>query len=349
MKLRTDDFDYFLPEHLIAQSPVSKRTHSRLMVVGENHNEDSHFYQLDQWLRPHDLLVVNNTEVLKARLFGHKDSGGKVECLVERVIELNRALVHFRASHAPKPESLVHFEHGVSLKVLGRVENLFEVEFIPHSEHSAQDLFSWMEQDGVLPLPPYIDRSQESGDLERYQTVYAEVPGAIAAPTAGLHFDEELFAQLHKKGIERASITLHVGAGTFAPVKVDLIEQHIMHKEWYHIPEETVAAIQRCKEQGGRVIAVGTTSMRALESAALEGKLQAGSQETSIFITPGFEFKVVDMLITNFHLPKSTLLMLVSAFSGFKRIRRAYQHAINQEYRFFSYGDAMLLTRSEDL
>ncbi|MDE1891583.1 MAG: tRNA preQ1(34) S-adenosylmethionine ribosyltransferase-isomerase QueA [Betaproteobacteria bacterium] len=349
MKLRTDDFDYFLPEELIAQTPVPNRTQSRLLIVGERIDEDRYFYQLDQWLQPNDLLVVNNTQVLKARLFGKKESGGKVECLIEKVVSLQRALVHFRASHAPKPNSLVVFEHDVTLKVIGRVEDLFDVELICHNPEGPQDFFQWMEQDGVLPLPPYIDRSQEQADLERYQTVYAQVPGAIAAPTAGLHFDEELFARLEKKGIKRASITLHVGAGTFAPVKVNYIDEHIMHKEWYNIPEETVNAIRDCRRLGGRVVAVGTTSMRALESAAQSGELRPGSQETAIFITPGFTFQVVDMLVTNFHLPKSTLLMLVSAFSGFKRIRRAYQHAIEQQYRFFSYGDAMLLTRNEDL
>ncbi|HQT81189.1 MAG: S-adenosylmethionine:tRNA ribosyltransferase-isomerase [Ferrovum sp. 37-45-19] len=348
MKLRTDDFDYFLPESLIAQTPVPQRTHSRLMVVGESTIEDSYFYHLDQWLRPHDLLILNNTQVLKARLFGKKDSGGKVECLVERVSSPHRALVHFRASHAPKPGSLVYFDHDVALTVTQRVEDLFEVEFVRLSQNSPQDFFVWMEQDGVLPLPPYIDRSQDLQDIERYQTVYAQVPGAIAAPTAGLHFDEELFERLREKGVAVAHVTLHVGAGTFAPVKVDFVEQHVMHKEWYFIPEDTIQAIKHCQERGGRVIAVGTTSMRALESGALNKELQAGSQETDIFITPGFEFKVIDMLVTNFHLPRSTLLMLVSAFSGLKRMRRAYQHAIDQKYRFFSYGDAMLLTRGQD-
>ncbi len=342
--LRTDDFDYALPQELIAQVPPASRGQSRMLVLCPPGQVDARFADLPEWVRAGDLLVLNDTRVMKARLFGQKPTGGQVECLVERVLSQDEALVHFRSSHAPRAGSAVLFADGTRLVVLGREASLFHVRLEPASVN----VLDWMEQQGQLPLPPYIERTPDAQDAERYQTVYARTPGAVAAPTAGLHFDADMLAQLKARGVEFASVTLHVGAGTFQPVRAEFIKDHVMHAEWYQIPAETVAAIARTRARGGRVTAIGTTSLRALEGAAASGTLAPGVGETRLFITPGYRFHVVDRLFTNFHLPRSTLLMLVSAFAGVEPIRAAYQHAIAQRYRFFSYGDAMLMDRHHE-
>jgi S-adenosylmethionine:tRNA ribosyltransferase-isomerase len=343
--MQVSDFDFDLPDELIAQLPPEVRGGSRLLHVdaaGRLH--DRRFRDLPALLRQDDLLVMNDTRVIKARLFGHKDSGGKVELLIERVTGEFEALAFIRASHAPKPGGRIILAADVSVEVLARQADLTQLRF----ERPVLDV---LEQLGQLPLPPYITHTPTAADEARYQTVYANEPGAVAAPTAGLHFDAAMLDALRVQGIRTAQVTLHVGAGTFQPVRVDKLADHIMHSERYTIPQATVDAIRATRARGGRVVAVGTTSLRALEAAALAsssqaGELHAGSNETDIFITPGYCFNVVDALVTNFHLPKSTLLMLVSAFSGYDRIRAAYAHAIAQRYRFFSYGDAMLLERS---
>jgi S-adenosylmethionine:tRNA ribosyltransferase-isomerase len=286
------------------------------------------------------VLVLNDTRVVKARLHGKKDSGGAVEVLVERVLDAHRALVQARSSKALKPGRRIEFAAGCEAGILGRHEEFFELRF-------DDEVMRVMERHGEVPLPPYITHEARGEDEARYQTVYAEVPGAVAAPTAGLHFDEALLQSLRSKGVAIARLTLHVGAGTFQPVRVDDVSRHVMHSEWYSVPAATVAAIASAKAAGGRVIAVGTTALRALESAAAVGELRAGTAETRLFIVPGYPFRVVDRLVTNFHLPRSTLLMLVSAFAGTQNIRRAYAHAVAQRYRFFSYGDAMLLDRAQ--
>ncbi len=336
---RTDDFDYTLPPELIAQVPTADRGSSRLLVLDGDRRVDARFADLPEWVRPGDLFVLNDTRVMKARLFGHKPTGGQVECLVERVITPVEAWVHFRSSHAPKAGSEVLFDDGAVLRVLGREGDLYHVRL----EGGPSSLLDWMEASGELPLPPYIERHPDEQDEQRYQTVYAREPGAIAAPTAGLHFDEAMLERLCARGVEFATLTLHVGAGTFQPVRAEFVKDHAMHAEWYQIPPETVEAVARTRARGGRVTAVGTTSLRALEGAAAEGELRAGVGETRLFITPGYRFRVVDRLFTNFHLPRSTLLMLVSAFAGMEAIRAAYRHAIAARYRFFSYGDAMLM------
>lgn len=342
--MRVADFDFELPPELIAQFPAAERGGSRLLHVdaaGALH--DRRFAGLPTLLRPEDLLVMNDTRVIKARLFGSKDSGGKVELLVERVTGEFEALAFIRASHAPKPGSRIHLPDGVTLDVLDRQDDLTRLRF-------PEPVLDVLDRVGRLPLPPYIEHTPTADDEARYQTVYANEPGSVAAPTAGLHFDDAMLATLRSQGLRTAQVTLHVGAGTFQPVRVDDIAEHRMHSERYTIPQATVDAIHETRARGGRVVAVGTTSLRALEAAALAssdgaGTLHAGSGETDIFITPGYGFKVVDVLITNFHLPKSTLLMLVSAFAGFDTIRAAYAHAIQNRYRFFSYGDAMLLEK----
>ncbi len=347
--LRTDDFDYVLPQELVAQVPPEVRGQSRLLVLNPPGQTDARFSDLPRWVRAGDLLVLNDTRVMKARLFGHKASGGQVECLVERVLSQNEALVHFRSSHAPRAGSTVLFAGGTRLFILGREATLFHVRLESTPQHSTEPvpytLLDWMEQQGQLPLPPYIERLPNDQDADRYQTVYARELGAVAAPTAGLHFDSDMLERLKGCGVEFATVTLHVGAGTFQPVRTELVADHVMHSEWYQIPGETVAAVQRTRARGGRVTAVGTTSLRALEAASASGVLQPGVGETRLFITPGYRFNTVDRLFTNFHLPRSTLLMLVSAFAGLEPIRAAYQHAIAQRYRFFSYGDAMLMDR----
>jgi len=344
--LTLKDFDYVLPEELIAQQPTATRTGSRLLHVdasGQFH--DLGFTELLDLLKPNDLLVFNNTRVIKARLFGQKESGGKVEVLVERITSSHCALAHIRSSRSPLQASRLRLADAFDVTVTGREHNLFILEF-------DRPVLELLERYGSTPLPPYIEHTPDEQDIERYQTVYAKTPGAVAAPTAGLHFDDTLLGRLKAKGIEQAFVTLHVGAGTFAPVKVEKLDEHIMHAEWYEVPIETAEAITHAKRKGGRVIAVGTTSVRALESAAkaqaiAEGHqaLTAHSGDTRLFITPGFQYQVVDALITNFHLPQSTLLMLVAAFIGLPRMKLAYQHAVEHRYRFFSYGDAMFLEK----
>jgi S-adenosylmethionine:tRNA ribosyltransferase-isomerase len=301
--------------------------------------EDLRFPDIVRLIVPGDVLVVNDTRVVKARLHGRKDSGGEVEVLVERVLDAHRALVQARASKPLKPGRRIVFAPGVEAEMISRQGDFFELRF-------DDEVLRVMERHGEVPLPPYITHAADAGDESRYQTVYASHPGAVAAPTAGLHFDEPLLASLRGKGVAIVPLTLHVGAGTFQPVRVEDLATHVMHEEWYSVPRETVDAIAKARAAKGRVIAVGTTALRALESAAATGELAAGTAETRLFITPGYRFRVVDRLVTNFHLPKSTLLMLVSAFAGADNIRRAYAHAIAERYRFFSYGDAMLLERS---
>lgn len=344
------DFDFELPQDLIAQRPLAVRSASRLLYCAADGMHDRMFTDLPDLLRAGDLLVFNDTRVVKARLYGVKQSGGKVEVLVERVLppepapagpdaRSSRALVQLRASHSPKPGSRILFGDDASAAVLGRDGEFFVLEF-------DAPVLDVLDRLGRLPLPPYIDRAADETDDERYQTVFARAPGAVAAPTAGLHFDADVLDRLNGRRIETGALTLHVGAGTFSPVRVENISEHTMHSERYEISGALSRQIAETRERGGRVVAVGTTALRALESAARsDGGVEAAAGETRIFITPGYRFKVVDALITNFHLPKSTLLMLVSAFAGIDRIREAYRHAIAQRYRFFSYGDAMLLER----
>lgn len=336
------DFDFELPETLIAQYPLEKRSASRLLVVHDEQLTDSHFHHLIDYLDKDDLLVFNNTRVLKARFFGVKATGGKIEILIERILDNRTALAKIRASKSPKDNSTILIDGQLDVTVQGRQGEFYILRF-------PSDIFAILEQYGHLPLPPYIDRAADAYDETRYQTVFAREPGAVAAPTAGLHFDEELLDRLEQKGIRTAYLTLHVGAGTFQPVRSENLSEHKMHTEWYTIPQETVDAVRAAKAAGQKVVAVGTTSLRALESASRTGQLVAGSNETDLFITPGYRFRTVDHLVTNFHLPKSTLLMLVSAFAGYERIRKAYAHAIAQRYRFFSYGDAMLLEHWNDI
>lgn len=338
--MRVADFQFDLPDELIARYPLTERSASRLLVLNglEGALQHRHFAELPEFLQPGDLLVFNNTKVIPARLFAQKETGGKVEVLVERVLDEQRVLAHVRASKAPKAGSRLLLESGNAL-MLARHDALFELEF-------DQPVLPLLERIGHMPLPPYIDRADELSDRERYQTVYAECAGAVAAPTAGLHFDAAMLAALADMGVETAFVTLHVGAGTFQPVRVEQIEEHQMHHEWLEVDQSVVDAVSACKTRGGRVIAVGTTSVRSLETAARSGTLQAFSGDTDIFIYPGRSFNVVDALVTNFHLPESTLLMLVSAFAGYSATMAAYQQAVAAQYRFFSYGDAMFITRN---
>jgi S-adenosylmethionine:tRNA ribosyltransferase-isomerase len=341
------DFDFALPPELIAQHPAAERSGSRLLDGAGAGARDRRFRELPELLKEGDLLVVNDTRVVKARLLGVKESGGAVEALVERIEPGQRVLAHLRASKSPKPGSRVRFGtgEGFEVEVLGRGGadgSLFELRF-------PDEPLDLLERHGHVPLPPYIARDDGADDERRYQTVFAERPGAVAAPTAALHFDAEILAAIAARGVERCAITLHVGAGTFQPVRGEDLATHVMHSERYTVGTDAVAAIERTRARGGRVVAVGTTSLRALESAALAaegGPLQPASGDTRLFITPGFAFRVVDLLLTNFHLPKSTLLMLVSAFAGHAHVQALYRHAIAERYRFFSYGDAMLLARS---
>ncbi|MCP1659199.1 tRNA preQ1(34) S-adenosylmethionine ribosyltransferase-isomerase QueA [Neisseria perflava] len=338
------DFDFELPEKLIAQHPPEVRGSSRLLVALPNMPlQDRHFADVADYIEAGDVLVFNNTKVMKARLFGQKASGGKIEALIERVLDNHTALAHVRSSKSPKAGTALCFEGGIQAEMVERVGELFCLRFA-----GEQTVYELLEQNGYLPLPPYIERAADEDDDSRYQTVYAKHQGAVAAPTAGLHFTDELLAALRAQGVVTAEVTLHVGAGTFQPVREDKIEEHKMHSEWFNVPSETVAAIEAAQARGNKIWSVGTTSMRALESAARQtGRLQAGMGDTDIFITPGYRFNVIDRLITNFHLPKSTLLMLVSAFSGMEHIRAVYRHGVEQEYRFFSYGDAMVLGRKD--
>ena len=338
--MRTDEFDYILPERLIAQHPPEQRGSSRLLYTHDGIVEDRSFAELLQLVRTGDVLVLNDTRVIKARLSGSKESGGKVEVLVERVLDEHEVLAQVRASHAPQTGSVMRLGKSLRVAVLGREGEFFRLRF----EHD-QDVYELLEQHGQLPLPPYITHAPDAEDEQRYQTVFASVAGAVAAPTAGLHFDETMLQGLRDKGARIAYVTLHVGAGTFQPVRTEWIHEHTMHSERYEISQDCVDEIAQARAAGGRVIAVGTTSLRALESAAADSELVAGKRETQIFITPGYRFKVADLLLTNFHLPKSTLMMLVCAFGGMERMLAAYRHAVEKEYRFFSYGDAMLIER----
>ena len=340
--MRTDQFEFDLPEHLIAQHPPAQRGASRLLHVGKGEIADRLFADLPALLRPHDVLVLNDTRVLKARLFGQKETGGQVEVMVERVLDAHEVLAQVRASKTPKPGSRLLLAEAIPVSVLGREGEFFHLRF-----DAADSVDVLLDRYGKLPLPPYITHAAEGADEERYQTVFARERGAVAAPTAGLHFDEAMLQTLRDQDTNIAYITLHVGAGTFQPVRAEQIKDHSMHSERYSVPQATVDAIRQARANGGRVVSVGTTSLRALESAAAGGKLQAGSGETDIFITPGYCFRVVDVLLTNFHLPRSTLLMLVCAFGGVEQMFAAYQHAVAQEYRFFSYGDAMLIEKEQ--
>jgi len=344
--LTLDDFDFPLPPDLIAQHPAAERTASRLLDITGGTQNDRQFVDLPAFIKPGDLLVFNDTRVIKARLLGQKDSGGQIEVMIERIVDRRHAVAQIRASKSPKPGSRIILENAFSLTVTGRTGE--QSEFFALELCDGGDLYTLIEQHGHLPLPPYITHTAETDDEARYQTVYARHPGAVAAPTAGLHFDDAMLARLSASGAELAWLTLHVGAGTFQPVRVHNLAEHHMHSEHFDIPPATIEAIARTRARGGRVIAVGTTSLRALEAAAQSGELRAGAAETDIFITPGYAFRVVDGLVTNFHLPKSTLLMLVSAFAGTDTIRAAYAHAVANRYRFFSYGDAMLLERQSN-
>jgi S-adenosylmethionine:tRNA ribosyltransferase-isomerase len=337
------DFDYQLPPELIAQHPAAQRSASRLLDGTGAQPADRVFRELPGLLQPGDLLVFNDTRVIRARLYGHKATGGAVEALVERVLPGHEVMAHLRASKSPRAGSMVRFAEGAfDALVLGRGgpdNGLFRLRF-------PSDPLALLEAHGHVPLPPYITHADVDEDVERYQTVFAARPGAVAAPTASLHFDAALLAALAERGVGSARVTLHVGTGTFQPVRSENLAEHQMHSEWFEVRPETVAAIAATRARGGRVVAAGTTTLRALESAALGGELQAGARDTRLFITPGFRFRVVDRLVTNFHLPKSTLLMLVSAFAGHDPVRALYRHAIAERYRFFSYGDAMLLDRA---
>ncbi len=345
--MQLSDFNYDLPPNLIAQYPLANRTDSRLLEVRPGGMEaaqlvDRPFREIVNLINPGDLLVFNDTKVIPARLHGKKETGGNVELLIERISEDRQAWVQIRASKVPKTGSIMHIHNHAGetfpVEMIGYDGRFYEVRF-------PENVLALLERFGELPLPPYIEHQPNSDDAQRYQTVIAKNPGAVAAPTAGLHFDEAMLRQLKELGVQQAAVTLHVGAGTFTPVREEDLSKHKMHHEWFSIPPETLTAIEAVHQQGGRVIAVGTTSLRALESQALTQKTRG---ETNLFITPGFSFKTVDCLLTNFHLPKSTLLMLVSAFAGVDNIRAAYQHAIHQQYRFFSYGDAMFLSRPEN-
>ena len=330
------DFDFDLPQELIAQLPLAERSASRLLQVDGDALVDRAFTDIVDLLSPGDLLVFNDTRVLKARFFGVKETGGKVEVLIERVLDNRSVHAQIRASKSPPPGCLIRLADTFDVVVGERVGEFYTLQF-------PDDVFELIEAHGRLPLPPYIEHTADAFDETRYQTVYAREPGAVAAPTAGLHFDPGLLEKLRAKGLRFAYVTLHVGAGTFQPVRHENLAEHQMHSEWYTISQETVDAVRATQASGRAVVAVGTTSLRALESASQSGELQAGSADTRLFITPGYAFKTVTRLITNFHLPKSTLLMLVSAFAGYEQMRAAYAHAIQEKYRFFSYGDAMLL------
>jgi S-adenosylmethionine:tRNA ribosyltransferase-isomerase len=343
--MQVKDFHFELPEELIARYPLEQRSASRLLCVDGNSGALEHriFSDLVELLEPGDLLVFNDTRVIPARLFGQKESGGKVELLIERVTGENEALAHVRSSRSPRPGTRLQLEGGIEAVVTGRRENLFELRFEIDGH-----LVEALEQFGHMPLPPYMKREDQLCDRERYQTVYNRKPGAVAAPTAGLHFDEPLLQRLAAMGVEQTFVTLHVGAGTFQPVKVDRIEDHHMHAEYIEVSPEACEAVRAARARGNRVVAVGTTSVRCLESASRGGEIAPFYGDTDIFIYPGYEFVSVDALITNFHLPESTLLMLVSAFAGYEHMMNAYRTAVAERYRFFSYGDAMFLTRQSE-
>ena len=341
--MQRSEFHYHLPPELIAQAPLPRRSASRLLVLDGATGAlgDRLFTDLPELLRAGDLLVCNDTRVLPARLEARKPTGGRVEVLLERVLAPRRALVQLRVSHPPQPGSHIELPGGARARVERRADPLFELAF-------DRDVLDLLDAYGAMPLPPYIERAAEDSDRERYQTVFARALGAVAAPTAGLHFDDAVLAALAARGVERAFLTLHVGAGTFAPVRTERIEDHELHAERVEVPGETCAAVERCRARGGRVVAVGTTSVRALEAAAGGGVLAPFAGESRLFIYPGYRFRVVDALVTNFHLPESSLLMLVAAFAGLRQTLAAYAHAVAQRYRFFSYGDAMFVTPGAD-
>ena len=340
--LTLDDFDYHLPPERIAQAPLAERSASRLLALDGASLDDRGIRDLPDLLDPADLLVMNDTRVLHARLFGRKESGGHIEVLVERPLGGDEALAQIRASKPPRPGTTLLLEDALIVEVVERAGEFYRLRF-------PGDAIDLIEQHGRLPLPPYIAHAATGADEERYQTVFAHHRGSVAAPTAGLHFDPALLGTLAQRGVATARVTLHVGAGTFQPVRVHDLAEHRMHRERYEVPQATVDAVNACRARGGRVVAVGTTTLRTLETAALSGQLAAGAGESELFVTPGFRFRVVDVLLTNFHLPKSTLLMLVSAFAGMEPIRAAYRHAIAHDYRFFSYGDAMLIHRHDGI
>lgn len=352
-KVQVADFHFELPEQLIAKAPKAERTASRLMQLDGNSGDINHrnFADIVELVEPGDLLIFNDTRVIPARMFGQKSTGGKVEILVERMLDEHSVLAHVRANKAPKPGNVIDFEGGSSATMIARHNDLFELHFGDHSK-----VLEILESDGHMPLPPYIDRPDTEDDKERYQTVYNDKPGAVAAPTAGLHFTDALLEQIRAKGVNTAFVTLHVGAGTFQSIRVDSVTDHKMHSEYADVPESVVKAIQETKSNGKRVIAVGTTSVRSLESAAWKSGMEDGkvsdlkpfTGETDIFIYPGYEFQVIDAMVTNFHLPESTLIMLVSAFAGKANILNGYNEAVANEYRFFSYGDAMFLTKQNN-
>jgi S-adenosylmethionine:tRNA ribosyltransferase-isomerase len=344
-QMKLSDFSYDLPQHLIAQHALQERTASRLLVVENTKNDsasckDKTFSDLLDLVQANDLLVFNNTRVIPARLYGKKSTGGKIEVLVERVVSEHLLLAHIKSSKSPKQGAILTLEQQIKVEVIARQGALFELKIL-----NTTPALTLLERYGHIPLPPYIERADTDDDKARYQTVFATRLGAVAAPTAGLHFTHDLLAQLKQKGVQTAQVTLHVGAGTFQPVRVENLDEHIMHSEWVDVDQSVCQAVADCKKRGGKVIAIGTTSVRSLESAAQGGKLTPFRGDTRLFITPGSPFRVVDQMITNFHLSESTLLMLVSAFSGCETIKQAYQYAIQKEYRFFSYGDAMHLTR----
>ena len=340
--MRKSDFNYPLPSRLIAQVPLAERSASRLLVLngGSGLIEDKKFTDIVDLIDPRDLLVFNDTKVIPARLYGRKQTGGKVEILLERVLANGRAWAQIRASKSPPPGSGIELDKGYRCSVVERNKDLFLLQF-----EAINDLYCVLQEIGHIPLPPYIDRPDSAQDHQRYQTVFARQPGAVAAPTAGLHFDFHLMARLKKKGVAMTYVTLHVGAGTFQPLRVENLEEHEMHQEWFEIGEGAAAEISQARSRGGRIIAVGTTVVRTLESACQQGELKPGRGATRLFIRPGYPFRCVDAMITNFHLPESTLLMLVCAFAGYEQVMSAYYHAVDKEYRFFSYGDAMYVTR----
>ena len=340
--MKLSDFDYALPSELIAQFPAAERSASRLLHLDGARGTvcDREFRDLPGLVDAGDVIVMNDTRVVKARLTGRKQSGGQVEVLIERVLDHERTLAQVRASKSPRAGTRLLLARGTVAEVLGRQGEFFELRFT-----DCDDVFALLERSGSVPLPPYIEHEPDASDDARYQTVYARNPGAVAAPTAGLHFDNALLVALKARGVELVYLTLHVGAGTFQPVRVENLAEHTMHAEWYTLPQPTVDTISAARAAGRKIIAVGTTTLRALESASASGELCAASAETRLFIVPGYRFRVVDRLVTNFHLPRSTLLMLVCAFAGIENIRRAYRHAVESRYRFFSYGDAMLIER----
>ena len=342
-KYKKSDFYYELPEELIARYPLENRSSSRLLVANSVNNLiDCHTADFAKFLNKGDLLIMNNTKVIPARMFGEKESGGKIEVLVERLLSPRLVKAYLRASKSPKAGSFI-FLNGEKIKVLEKSEvGVFSLESLNC------DFAEIMEKIGEMPIPPYLERRAEELDKNRYQTVYAKERGAVAAPTAGLHFDENLLNEIRAKGVEIAEITLHIGAGTFQPVREEDLSKHLMHKEWFMVSAKVVEAVKNCKKRGGRVIAIGTTSLRAIESAAKSGELKEFVGDTDLFITPSYKFKVIDSLFTNFHLPESTLIMLVSAFFGFDETKKLYQHAINERYRFFSYGDAVFLPNRKE-